>query len=208
MKGGAPTSGTMSNFTKAKTYKPAQFTDVNENAWYGYSDQKVIANAFEYGLMQGSGSTFNPIGNMTIAEAVTIAARVHHIYNGGDGVFTQGSPWYQVYVNYAIDKGIINSGTFSNYNKTATRAEMAYIFSRCIPTAEFVSKNTVNSLPDVSSSTPYRDAIIMLYEAGVVAGNDSIGTFNPGSNITRAEASAIISRVILPAARLSGKTFG
>jgi len=113
-----------------------------------------------------------------------------------------------VYVDYAIDKGIIDSGTFSDYTKTATRAQMAFIFSRCIPEAEFASQNTVNSLPDVSSSTVFRDAIIMLYKAGVVAGSDSIGTFNPGSNITRAEASAIISRVILPAARFSGKTFG
>jgi len=48
----------------------------------------------------------------------------------------------------------------------------------------------------------------MLYKAGVVAGSDSIGTFNPGANITRAEAAAIISRVILKDTRFSGKTFG
>ena len=183
------------------------FTDVDENAWYGSSNQKVISSAFEYGLMQGSGNTFSPTGNMTLAEAVTIAARVHHIYNGGDSVFTQGSPWYKVYVDYAIDKGIIDSGTFSDYNKAATRAEMAYIFSRSIPEADFAPQNTINSLPDVSSSTPYYDAIITLYEAGVIAGSDSIGTFNPGNNIIRADASAIISRVILPDTRTKGKTY-
>jgi len=47
----------------------------------------------------------------------------------------------------------------------------------------------------------------MLYKAGVLAGNDSIGTFNPGSNITRAEASAIVSRVILPLTRLNGRIY-
>jgi len=200
-------TGGMSNFVKKNNYMPGMFSDVNENLWYGLNQQKVIANAYEYGLMQGSGNTFNPTGNMTLAEAVTIAARVHHIYYGGDGVFTQGSPWYQVYVDYAISNGIINAGTFSNYNKAATRAEMAYVFSRALPETEFASQNTVNSLPDVNNSTPYRDAIFMLYKAGVVAGNDSKGTFNPGSNITRAEASAIISRVILPATRMSGKMF-
>ena len=202
-----PGSGSMSNFTKTKTYSPGMFSDVNENAWYGFTQQKTVANAYEYGLMQGTGNTFNPTGNMTLAEAVTIAARVHHIYNGGDGVFTQGSPWYQVYVDYAINNGIINPGTFSEYNKAATRAEMAYIFSRALPETEFAEQNTVYSLPDVTSSTPYREAIFMLYKAGVVAGSDSIGTFSPGNNITRAEASAIISRVILPATRTSGKTF-
>jgi hypothetical protein len=47
----------------------------------------------------------------------------------------------------------------------------------------------------------------LLYKAGVVAGSDDKGTFNPGNNIIRAEAAAIISRVILPDTRFSGKTF-
>jgi len=48
----------------------------------------------------------------------------------------------------------------------------------------------------------------MLYSAGVVVGGDEKGTFSPISNITRAEAAAIISHVILPETRTSGKTFG
>ena len=205
---GEDAGGAMSNFSKSRSYTKGQFGDVNEAMWYGFDEQKVIANAYEYGLMQGSDNTFNPVGNMTIAEAVTIAARVHHIYGGGDGVFTQGSVWYQVYVDYAIANDIIGVGTFSNYNKAATRAEMAYIFSRALPDTEFASQNTVNSLPDVSSITPYYSSILMLYKAGVLGGSDTAGTFNPADNIIRAEAAAIISRVILPASRFNGKTFG
>ena len=204
----AVNSASMANFVKSRTYFSGMFVDVDENQWYGSNEQKVIANAYEYGLMQGSGNTFNPLGNMTIAEAITIAARVHHIYNGGNGEFTQGSPWYQVYADYAIEKGIVNAGTFSDYNKAATRAEMAYIFSRALPETEFAPQNFVNALPDVNSGTPYYDAIIMLYRAGVVAGSDNSGTFNPGDNITRAEAAAIISRVVLKENRMGGKTFG
>ena len=88
---------------------------------------------------------------MTIAKAVTIVARVHNIYNVSNGIFTQGSTWYKVYVDYCIANGIIGAGTFSDYNKAATRAEMAYIFSRALPAAEFASQNTVNALPDVRS---------------------------------------------------------
>jgi len=204
------TTGSMSNFTKKRTYTPGMFTDVNENEWYGYNNvNRVIANAYEYGLMQGdSTTTFNPTGNITIAEAITVAARVHSIYMTGAESFTASEPWYKVYVDYAINNGIILSNDFADYTKPATRAEMAYIFSRSLPAAEFTSQNTVNSLPDVNNGTPYRDAIFMLYRAGILAGNDDLGTFNPGNNITRAEAAAIISRVILPASRLSGKTFG
>jgi hypothetical protein len=122
-----------------------------------------------------------------------------------------------VYVDYAIANGIIEAGAFTNYGREATRAEMAYIFSNALPPTEFLARNTVNSLPDVSSGfssatgqpiTPYYNAIVTLYKAGVLAGNDAQGTFSPNANIIRAEAAAIISRVILPSTRMNGMTFG
>ena len=200
-----PDTGSMANFLQKNTYTSGMFNDVNNSHWY----ESNVAIAYEYGLMQGSSATtFNPTGNMTLAEALTIAARVNDIYKGGSGEFTQGSVWYQVYVDYAIANGIIVAGDFSSYTSAATRAEMAYIFSRSIPASEFAVQNTVNSLPDVNSDTPYSAAILTLYRAGVLTGNNEQGSFSPGNNITRAEAAAIISRIILPDTRGSGKMFG
>ena len=197
----------MSNYRKGRTYTPGQFTDVNESMWYGSDNQRTVALAYEYGLMKGiSDTTFSPNGEMKISEAIAVAARVHSIYSTGADNFTQGNPWYQVYVDYAVDNGLIASNDFTNYSKTATRAEMAYIFSRTLPETEFPEQNTVYSLPDVNSNTPYRGAILMLYKAGVLTG-DSKGAFSPGENIKRAEAAAIISRVILPDTRKSGQTY-
>ncbi|MCL1858471.1 MAG: S-layer homology domain-containing protein [Oscillospiraceae bacterium] len=204
-----PVSPGMANFVKIRTYTPGMFSDVNENSWYGFDKDKVVASAYEYGLMQGSGAnTFKPTGNITIAEAVTVAARVHSIYTTGEEDFVQGSPWYKVYVDYAVANGIIKSNDFADYTKTATRAQMAYIFSRSVPESEFAALNTVNSLPDVNSGTPYYSSIIMLYKAGILAGNNDAGIFYPNNNITRAEAAAIISRVILPATRIKDRIFG
>jgi len=202
-------SGSMSNFGKTGAYKNGQFTDVDENQWYGFNQSKVIATAYEYGLMKGnSANTFNPTGNITIAEAVTVASRVHSIYMTGKDNFTAGNPWYQPYVDYAVANGIIAADDFTdNYTRAATRAEMAYIFSHSLPAAEFPAQNTVNSLPDVNPGTKYYDAILTLYKAGIVTGSDKAGTFKPTANITRAEAAAIISRVILPSTRVSGKTY-
>ena len=208
--------GTIANFVPIRVYPIGLFSDVSEDAWYGLNQQKVIANAYEYGLMQGSGTGFNPRGNMTLAEAITVAARVRNIYDGGDGEFTQGIPWYQVYVDYAIENDIIAANDFTGYNEAATRAEMAYIFSRALPESEFQKQNTVNALPDVSAGsdpasgqavTAYSDSIIMLYEAGVVGGDEGTHAFRPGDNISRAEAAAVISRVILPSTRANGETF-
>jgi len=206
---GSSASQSISNFRRVETYTPGQFADVDENDWYGYNNERSIATAYEYRLMQGdSASAFDPTGNITIAQALAIAARVHSIYNGGTGEFAQGRVWYQAYVEYAITNGIISDGAFPDYTTFATRAEMAFIFSRALPESEFAPQNTVNSLPDVDGGTPYNEAIFMLYTAGVIAGSDDSGTFNQGNNITRAEAAAIISRVILPVTRMSGNTFG
>ena len=198
----------MSNFIKIRTYTRGQFTDVDETLWYGFDQLKVIAGAYEHGLMEGNNSTsFNPAGNITVAEAITIAVRVHSIYTTGKAVAPVSDPWYRGYVEYAVINGIINATSFTDFDRAATRAEMAFIFSRAIPMTEFAAINTVNSLPDVNKDTSYSESIFTLYKAGILVGNDDKGTFAPDKNITRNEAAAIISRVILPATRISGKTF-
>ena len=205
----ASAAASMSNFTKTRTYSSGQFTDVDENQWYGFNGQKSLATAYEYGLIQGnSATTFNPTGNITVGEAITLAVRVHSIYNGGTGILAQGDPWYQVYVDYAIANNIIDANDFTNYTRGATRAEMAYVFLHSLPSSQFSSQNTVNYLPDVNSSTAYSESILTLFRAGVVTGNDTNGTYYPGNNIIRAEAATIMSRVILPDLRTSGRTYG
>ena len=203
------TSSSMANFVQANSYTVGLFKDINENAWYGFNQGKDIANAYEYGLMKGNvDNTFNPTGNISVAEAITVAARVHSIYSTGAENFAASSPWHQVYVDYSIANGIITANDFNDFGRAATRAEMAYIFSRSLSEADLTPVNTVNLLPDVNNGTPYYGAIVMLYRAGVLTGNDALGTFSPANNISRAEAAAIISRVILPATRKSGNTFG
>jgi hypothetical protein len=209
---------TFDRFQKVNEYSYGQYNDMNENTWYGANQQRVIATAYEYNLMRGSGEkAFNPSGNLKLSEAITIATRVHCIYKTGVDEFDPvqpGDPWYKSNVDYAIANGVIKANDFSDYNKTATRAEMAYIFSRTdVPIAllyyEFTDPpNIVNSLPDVNSATRYHDEIIMLYKAGILTGSDTQGTFRPDNPITRAEAAAIICRVILPGLRVYGNTYG
>ena len=199
----------MGNFKKTKTASKGMFTDVDEDAWYGYNGQRAIANAYEYGLIQGDGAgSFDPEGDVTIAHSVALAAKVHNIYMGGSGVFEQGEPWYQVYVDYAVRNGIIAGGDLFDFGKAATRAEMAYIFAAALPESEFTPQNTINALPDVKKDSVYGESIYMLYGAGVFVGNDAAGTFDPDGYINRAGAAAIISRVVMPETRYAGNVFG
>lgn len=191
------TSSKMNNFAFVTSYKTTLFTDIDENAWYGSKQTGAIKTAYRYGFMQGKGDkVFDPTGNMTVAEAITIAARMADIYYGDETTFkTTGQNWYDDYVDYAIKKGIIEKGDFVNYGKNATRAEMAYIFAHVLPSSEYDKINKISSVPDVKSGLKYYDEIMLLYNAGIVSGNDEKGTFAPSTNITRAEVSAIIVRI-------------
>ena len=202
----------MHNFVESRTYTPGQFKDVDENEWYGVNRDKFVATAYKYALMNGTGDgIFEPKAPFTVAQAISLAARVYKIYETGVGDFEQGEPWYSSFISYAVMKGVIMSSDFTldDMERQATRAEMAYIFSGSLPDKEFDEyRNTVNSLPDVNSGMRYGESIFMLYRAGVLTGFDSLGTFNPNSGLTRAEAAGIITRVVNPAIRESGRTYG
>lgn len=193
-----PTDPGMVNFIDRAAYAPGQFYDVAGSAWYS----PAVAGAVELGLMNGKGGgVFDPGGSVTLAEAVKMAAMVHSIYSGLGGAFTQGTPWYQVYVDYATENGILPAGGFPDYNAKATRAEMAGVFARAMPETELAAINSVDALPDVDAATPYSEEIFRLYRAGVLTGSDSQGSFTPADPISRAEAAAIILRVAKPDSR-------
>jgi hypothetical protein len=196
-------SGSLMNFNLSNIYFNNSFSDINEAAWYGTKQQAVIKKAVDLGIMNGmKNSTFYPGGNLKISEAVKMAAVVHSIYCGDTAAFTaDGKPWYQGYIDYAISNGIISAGVVKDYNAYATRTQMAYIFAHALPASELKQINTVNSLPDVTDSTPNSSFIYSLYRAGVLTGDAGTRAFRPDSNISRAEAAAIITRIVLSSDR-------
>ena len=62
----------------------------------------------------------------------------------------QGSPWYQVYVDYARSNGILSGDEFLNgYGENITRGQMAHLFASALPQEALTAINVVESLPDV-----------------------------------------------------------
>ncbi len=199
-------SGSLGNFTDRYTYRWGQFSDVDENKWYGANRQAVIKSSYELGLMQGNNpSSFAPVDFVQISHIITMASRIHNIYNGGTGVFTNGSPWYQNYVNYAIESGIIpynfEQAFQCSYTAYAPRWLVAYIFANTVPDSELTPMTSIYSLPDVTENTSGYEEIIKLYEAGVLQGSDANGTFYPYNPITRAESAAIACWLVSPSLR-------
>ena len=183
------------HFPKMTVYFQGQFSDVPANQWFTNN----VANAFSLGLMKGnSATTFNPYGDVTVAEAIAMAARIHSIYTTGTENFTQGTPWYQCYLDYAYQNKIISYAYYNcDVKHKATRAQFAEIFAAALPDEALSIKNSVsdNAVPDVKMKDSYSAPVYKLYRAGILAGGDAKGTFSPGTFITRAECATIVARM-------------
>ena len=178
-------------------YTTGQFVDVSETDWYAGS----VGEAYELGLMSGKEmNVFDPAGNVSAAEAVTIASRLHSLYTKGGNVtgISAGGEWYQSYLDYAFQNGIIGKGLYEgDVTKTATRAQFAEILANALPKEALYEINRISddAIPDVKMSSAYAESIYMLYRAGILSGNDGSGTFLPQSSISRAEAACVIARM-------------
>ena len=142
----------LDNFGKVNAYTAGQFTDVPADAWFAPNVQA----AYELDLMTGSSATtFNPNGNLTIAEALVLACRLHSTYMGdGETFAVDGGTWYQPYVDYAVASSIITAGAYADYTATATRAQFAAILAATLPDEALPAINSVTSLPDLDANAP------------------------------------------------------
>ncbi len=69
----------LSNFTQVNYYGPETYYDVSADDWYnGY-----VGFVYDYGIMTGTEkNAFSPNGKLTLAEAITVAARLNATFYG------------------------------------------------------------------------------------------------------------------------------
>ena len=176
--------------------------------WYGSSKQGVIKTACELNILNGMSLTkFDPEGTLRLNEAVKIACVIHALYTGQADPLQPGTGknWADPYLSYAEAKGILQKDEFTNYDRPATRSEMAHIFAKSLPEDGLKKINTIFSIEDVDRydtfPVQYAADIFRLYRAGVLAGEPKTHDFRPASTITRAETAAIVARLALPETR-------
>lgn len=178
------------------------FKDVKSTDWFYES----VKGAHKMGLIDGmTADTFVPDGNLTYAQAIKLAACMNQRYNDGKVTLTNGSAnWYDTYVEYCMNKGIITQNYASVINNKIDRQSYAAIFAKCLPAKALKAKNDIpdGSIPDVDKSNSNYNAIYTLYKAGIVNGSDAKGSFKPNDNIKRSEVSAILSRMMDESARV------
>ena len=195
-------------FTKTNLGAYEKFTDIDQSKWYGSSKQGVIKTACELNILNGMSPTkFAPEGTLRLNEAVKIACVIHALYTGQADTLQPGTGkhWADPYLAYAEANGILQKDEFTNYDRPATRSEMAHIFAKSLPEDGLEKINTILSINDVErddlSPVPYAADIFKLYRAGVLAGEPKTHDFRPASTITRAETAAIVARLTFPETR-------
>jgi len=77
------------------------------------------------------------------------------------------------------------------------------MFKSSMPSSEFPVINEVSDgkIPDVAMNADGAAQIYDFYRAGILVGSDTLGTFNPDSNIVRSEVAAILTRIFDNTAR-------
>lgn len=207
-------AGTMMSAQAAPLFSPSttyngQFTDINTGDWF----YENVAALYSYGLTNGknSPSTFVPESNMTVAEILTMAARLRSLHDYGTAESganlhrTAGTTWYDPYVAYLKACRIISTEFDGQWNRSATRGEMAHILSRALPAELFESINqtvvtegyaTGRFITDVTEYTAYQQDILTLYRWGILGGMDDIGSFYPELTVRRSEAAAMVTRLV------------
>jgi len=191
-----------------RTYD-GQFADVRPDDWYCDS----VAALYELGLINGQGSDgwFAPEREMTIAEALTMSARLRSLCEDGDcetgpAQFRgdDGEAWYTPYVSYMQASGAIGREFEGLYDETATRAQMAHILANALPqellepiNADVVAAGYTNRnyIQDVHADTPYRKDILKLYSWGILSGMDQTGAFWPDEPAPRCQVTAMMARL-------------
>lgn len=166
------------------------FDDVSENSWFFES----VMTARKAGLINGfGGNEFKPYDNVTVSQAISMAARIHAKIHGAEiRSANDGEKWYAPYIGY-MEEQLGAQFEFEDYEKNASRAETAYIFSLVFEN-EFADASTIE-IPDVSPDDKYSSSIYRLYSLGILKGDDNIGTFNPERTFNRAECASVLSRI-------------
>lgn len=196
----------------------ANFSDVKETDWY-YTQVMAMT---EKGLFKGKGNNlFCPNDIMTEAEFLTVIVRA--LYPDEDTTAKQGQEWWQGAYDIAVEKGIIEQGSYENsisfgiatkpsitteqYNALEldmpiTRQEMADLSVKALNASGETDLQPYTYIIDVKSADEkYRESVKLAYGAGILVG-DNEGFFNPKKTLTRAEASTVLYRIIEKSARV------
>jgi len=181
--------------------KPAQtnpFVDIADDYW----GKDAIISLYNKDIVAGTGDGyFRPNNTITRAEFVQMVVKAFGLGMNGDAVNfedVQNADWFAKAVQIAYANGVVNGTTATTFSPNAniTRQDMMVILANA---AKATGKNLTTgnaAFGDADSISSYaKDAVALMTGSGVVYG-DQHGNVNPTANASRAEAAAMLARIL------------
>lgn len=169
-----------------------KFSDVPKH-WASPYIGKLTSLEIISGMPDG---TFRPDKAISADEYITLVVRAL-----GYKLEQEEKYWAQVYIDKAKEDNIIDKEEIKDFKLPLTRELAAKILVKAVMLFETAPNSNVynyirgqiKDYPDIGDHG--KQYVLQAYAMGLFAGNTQ-GLFNPNSNLTRAEASAIIIRLL------------
>lgn len=189
--------------TKDENVSEGHNTDVNFTDIGSHWARADIAALVGKGIVKGqSNNRFAPDASITRAEFAVMMVKVLGLPAAGErGRFKDvlGTDWYAEAVNTAAANGLIMGSDGQFYpNRLITREEMAVLLIKMyqFKTGQTPASSGLSSFNDVRAISPWAlDAVGQAKKAGFISGRRD-GSFGPRASATRAEACAMLVRLI------------
>lgn len=174
------------------------FIDVKTDDWYYKNLQDLAEKDIASGYPDG---TFKPGNTLKFEEFIKLLIMA---VDGQAIEQKEGQEWYQIYIDEAIEGKYITEQQKEFIGQNIDRQTMAEILYNVLTEKEDITTYTDAELEYLASRLTDVDKAdvktLTINAIGVISGYPD-GTFKPAGTLTRAEAVAVISRVINPELR-------
>lgn len=155
------------------------FPDVTPEHW-SYDDVMYL---YRNGIIGGfPDGTFRPEEKVTTGQALKMIILAAGYAEPG----TVSSHWARGYLNFALEAGILERGEITDLDVSMSRLLTAKVSARALGVTRQDAQQKFTDTND--------DCVQALSEIGIIGGYPD-GTFRPNGSLTRAELSAIVSRI-------------
>lgn len=169
-----------------------EFVDVSDTDWFSYDVNQLKSKGFVSGFLD---NTFRPNNKISVEEFITITINVI----GEKEAIVEKERWSDGFIKKALELEIVLDNEFDDYQRNITRGEM----SRCILRASDLSYpenylEYASMVADIDEMDVYwQDIALKVYTTGLIGGYPN-GKFVLDGESTRAEASAILNKILEP----------
>ena len=173
------------------------FVDVASGHWAAAYIEKLYKN----GVINGVSETeFAPSTSVARQDFIKILIGALDVeLSLSDSAFSDLSVgcYYEPYIMAAYENGFLSGQGDGSFGMGAKmkREDVAVVISRIISKYNLATTEAAKEFSDIDAAASYaKNAIILASKAGIFSGDEQ-GRFNPGSELSRGEACAILCRL-------------